>query len=1448
VSAALIASVGSAVLSVPAASAVGDASACGLHGSFSQSDGIDLCTYQSTGAPDTFTTPAGVSRLFITLLGAGGRIIDPQHPSLGRCGGDGGETSGQLVPSAGEVLQVNVGGQAPCDPEGGLDSGTSAGGWNGGGSGGGGTLDEWGGAGGNGATDIRTGNDTLSDRILIAGGGGGRGGNVHAVGTQSDGGAGGGLAGIDGHNGDWSQSGLSGNPDGGAGGGGGNQLGGGATPGSGDSAGFGFGGTGGDYAAWAGGGGGGGGFFGGGGGQGGDFGGGGGGGSGFVSPDFTASGTGINTTGINDEAGEAQIGWDDPIPITLALSPSAAATGSITLAATPTPSTAVGFVDFLIGTTNLGSAQIISGVAQLTTHALPAGTDVITMKYSGDEQHLAGSQQGTIIVGDPPQITTQPQSQTGSAADVLTYTAAASGAPTPTVQWQTSTDNGGTWQDLPGATSTSIGVTGLNPALCSCDFSVADGTQLRAVFTNAIGQATSSGASFYDESKPVVVFNPSSASLLIGGTFGVSARAGANPAATVQWQVSTDGGNTFTDIAGASGPATNGDAYTVQNVTLAMNGNQYRAVYTNALGTAFTTAATLTVRDPFSCYVPNPTSTNYSHCAGADLSNLDLDGIDLDYADLTGADLSSTSLGGTQLEHANLTGANLTGDDFGTADIAGANLSETDVLPQDITLEPLTAAGTPVTWIAPGEGNVSLPSCNPASGSTFAPGATTVTCVIDANGSNPNCAGTCVAHGSFTVTIDQPSAPVLDPTLGNPADVTVPPGATAHFLSIASGMPDPQVKWQTSTDLGQTWTDIAQATSAGYSFTALQSDSGSEFRAVWTNFAGTVTTSAATLTVAVPLRPLRVVPDDQQMNYGATPPSFTAQYQGFLSGDNATNSLTGSLTCDTQPSASSGLDAGTYPIVCGGLTSTKYDIQYAQGTLTVFPDPVKVSASKASMTYGGLLPTPAETDTGFAGSDTFASLGGTCAIDPALTSPPVGDAPGAITCGGITSSDYDVTYVPATLSVTPAPLTITASSASMVYGGAVPAITASISGLVNGDTARALGPALSCSTVATPASDAGHSYGTSCSGAADPNYAITYSPGSVSVTQAPLTVTASSEKSTFGMDPAPITADYSGFVNGQNALSLTSAAACSTTASAASSVGIYPSSCHNAVDGNYAFTYVAGTVTVVPAPLTITASSQTVQYGSAPAPVTVSYTGLANGATAPSTPPTCSTPVTTLTGAGTYASSCSGASDGNYAITYVAGTVTVKPAPLLITASSGSMTYGTAPPTIKASYSGLVNGDTVTKALSKLPTCSTQATSDSNVGTYQSSCANAVSAGNYLVAYTPGTVTITPAPISVTPATISIRRSLWAGKVTFSATVINTPGKKPVAGVTVVFSAKSLTGYVFGCTALTNTLGVATCTNSNVLATALQIPPSYTATASGTNVITKSATGRITLF
>ena len=91
-------------------------------------------------------------------------------------------------------------------------------------------------------------------------------------------------------------------------------------------------------------------------------------------------------------------------------------------------------------------------------------------------------------------------------------------------------------------------------------------------------------------SAPVIIGNPSNQTVTAGQTTTFTATASGSPVPTIQWQVSTDGGATFTNLTGATSTT-----LTLSNVTAAMNGDEYRAVFSNTFGTATTTAATLTV-------------------------------------------------------------------------------------------------------------------------------------------------------------------------------------------------------------------------------------------------------------------------------------------------------------------------------------------------------------------------------------------------------------------------------------------------------------------------------------------------------------------------------------------------------------------------------------------------------------------------------------------------------------------------------------------------------------------------------------------------------------------------------------------------------------------------------------------------------------------------------------
>ena len=90
--------------------------------------------------------------------------------------------------------------------------------------------------------------------------------------------------------------------------------------------------------------------------------------------------------------------------------------------------------------------------------------------------------------------------------------------------------------------------------------------------------------------------------------------------------------------------------------------------------------------------------------------------------------------------------------------------------------------------------------------------------------------------------------------------------------------------------------------------------------------------------------------------------------------------------------------------------------------------------------------------------------------------------------------------------MTAAPLTVTANAQSKIYGAANPTLTYTDTGLVNGDTLSGL-----LATTATTTSNVGAYAITQGTLAASPNYALSYVGANLTVTAAPLTVTANAQ-------------------------------------------------------------------------------------------------------------------------------------------------------------------------------------------------------------------------------------------------------------------------------------------------------------------------------------------------
>jgi hypothetical protein len=259
----------------------------------------------------------------------------------------------------------------------------------------------------------------------------------------------------------------------------------------------------------------------------------------------------------------------------------------------------------------------------------------------------------------------------------------------------------------------------------------------------------------------------------------------------------------------------------------------------------------------------------------------------------------------------------------------------------------------------------------------------------------------------------------------------------------------------------------------------------------------------------------------------------------------------------TAPAITGSCVTGTACVLSGG------SLTFAEGMGGTFQVTVTAGYPAPNLTELGALPT------GLTFNAATGTISGTPADGADGTSYPI-----TVTATNGSGSAV-LSY---TLTVAPAALTITASSATVAYGTGIPTITPTISGLVNGDGNSVLGT-ITCSA-AVPAGNPVGTWPTTCSGASDPTYAITPVPGTLQITAVPLIITSSSPTIASGTTPV-ITPTYSGFVNGDSPSSLTMQPNCTTTATSTSLPGSYPSTCSGAVDPNYTISYVPGTVTVV---------------------------------------------------------------------------------------------------------------------------------------------------------------------------------------------------------------------------------------------------------------------------
>ncbi|MFV3130315.1 MBG domain-containing protein [Niveispirillum sp. KHB5.9] len=500
----------------------------------------------------------------------------------------------------------------------------------------------------------------------------------------------------------------------------------------------------------------------------------------------------------------------------------------------------------------------------------------------------------------------------------------------------------------------------------------------------------------------------------------------------------------------------------------------------------------------------------------------------------------------------------------------------------------------------------------------------------------------------------------------------------------------------------------------------------------------------STLTVTPAL--LTVTAANLAKIYGTDDPSLTYSVTGLVNGD----TLSGGLT------RAAGRNVGTYAISQGSLSaSSNYTLSFQGGTLTINPAALTITAASVSKVYGTDDPALTYGVTGLVAGD---SLSGSLARAAGRDAGTYAISQGSLAAG----PNYTVSFVGGTLTVTPAPLTISAASVTKIYGTDDPALTYGVTGLVAGDS-------LSGTLTRASGRDAGTYAISQGSLSAGPNYNVTFQGGTLTITPAPLTITAASATKVYGTDDPALTYSVSGLLAGDSLSGALERAG-------GRDVGTYAITRGSLDAGaNYTVGFQGGTLTITPAALTITAASVTKVYGDDDPDLAFSVSGLAAG--------------DSLGGAlaraggenvGTYAITRGSLDAGaNYVVSFQGGALTVTPAALTVTADAITSLYMDRDPALTYQVSGLKRGDEAGSVLSG----ALVRAAGSDVGTYAIGQGGLTANANYRLNFTGAEFTILPVNLTLSVVAANLTKIYGDGDPTLTFTATGLRGKDTLEGV-----------------------------------------------------------------
>lgn len=205
---------------------------------------------------------------------------------------------------------------------------------------------------------------------------------------------------------------------------------------------------------------------------------------------------------------------------------------------------------------------------------------VATILIIGISLSCGGS--SNSISGTPPTFTTQPQPQAVAAGQEVTFSVTASGDPTPSYQWERSTDSGVTWNSIDGASNPSYTLTA-QPH---------QDAWYRAKASNRVGTTTSSPAPLIVYFPPTFTINPLDQAVIDEQLVTFTVGLAAIPPPAIQWERSNDGGATWSMVDGASSTSYSFIAH------VGDHGARFRVLAVNYLGRVWSGIASLIIQTP----------------------------------------------------------------------------------------------------------------------------------------------------------------------------------------------------------------------------------------------------------------------------------------------------------------------------------------------------------------------------------------------------------------------------------------------------------------------------------------------------------------------------------------------------------------------------------------------------------------------------------------------------------------------------------------------------------------------------------------------------------------------------------------------------------------------------------------------------------------------------------